>query len=95
MASISQIPGDVLIGPGANLLTGNHPLDPSRRKELICRPIHVSQDAWIGAGATILPGVSIGRHAVVAAGAVVTKSVADNTLVAGVPAKVMGVLPLV
>lgn len=87
------IEDDVLIGPGAKLLTENHPLDPSQRKDLVCQPIHISQNAWIGAGAIILPGVSVGRNAVVAAGAVVTKSVDDNRIVGGVPAKVIGTVP--
>jgi len=77
----------VLIGPRVNLVTENHPLEPSDRRALICRPILVRRNAWIGAGATILPGVTIGENAIVAAGAVVSKEVADNTIVGGVPAK--------
>lgn len=80
---------DVLIGPKANLITENHPLDAANRRSLICRPILVKRKAWIGAGATILPGVTIGENAVVAAGAVVSKDVPDNTIVGGVPAKVI------
>lgn len=80
---------DVLIGPKVNLITENHPLDPANRRALICKPIVIKRNAWIGAAATILPGVTIGEHAVVAAGAVVSKDVPDNTIVAGVPAKVI------
>lgn len=76
-----------LLGPRVNLVTENHPLDPDQRSALITKPITIKQKAWIGAGATILPGVTIGRNAVVAAGAVVTKDVPDNTIVGGVPAK--------
>jgi acetyltransferase-like isoleucine patch superfamily enzyme len=76
-----------LIGPRVNLVTENHPLSPNERSSLLTRPIRIRQKAWIGAGATILPGVTIGQNAVVAAGAVVTKDVADNTIVAGIPAK--------
>ena len=47
----------------------------------------IRRNAWIGAGAVILPGVTVGENAIVAAGAVVTKDVADNTVVAGIPAK--------
>ena len=56
---------------------------------LPCKPVHIGKDAWIGAGATILPGVTVGDNAVVAAGAVVTKDVAPNTIVGGNPAKVI------
>ena len=81
------IEDDVLIGPKVNLITENHPIDPSKRKSLICKPILIKQNAWIGAAATILPGITIGKNAVVAAGSVVTNDVLDNTIVAGVPAK--------
>lgn len=76
-----------LIGPRVNLVTENHPLDPDQRSALLTKPIRIKQKAWIGAGATILPGVTIGRNAVVAAGAVVSRDVPDNTIVGGVPAK--------
>ena len=77
----------VLIGPQVKLVTENHPLDPATRKGLITNPILIKRNAWIGAGATILPGVTIGENAVVAAGAVVTKDVAANTVIGGIPAK--------
>ena len=83
------IEDDVLIGPKVSLLTENHPLDPQERKGLICKPILIKKNAWIGANVTILPGVTIGENAVVAAGAVVVKDVADNSIVGGVPAKVI------
>jgi acetyltransferase-like isoleucine patch superfamily enzyme len=79
----------VLIGPKVNLVTENHPLTPADRRALISKPILVKRNAWIGAAATILPGVTIGENAVVAAGAVVTTDVPDNTIVAGVPAKII------
>jgi len=81
------IEDDVLIGPKVNLITENHPTDPSKRKSLLCKPIVIKRNAWIGAAATILPGVTIGENAIVAAGSVVTKNVPGNTCVAGVPAK--------
>lgn len=87
------IEDDVLIGPKVNLITENHPIDPTNRKTLLCAPILIKKNAWIGAAATILPGVVIGENAVVAAGAVVTKNVPDNTIVAGVPAKVVKEIP--
>lgn len=80
---------NVWIGPGTLIATVNHPLNPAgRRKHLgIAKPVHIGNDVWIGGNATILPGVTIGNNVVVAAGAVVTKDVPDNTLVGGVPAK--------
>ena len=81
------IEDDVQIGPRVNLTTENHPLDPTDRKALLLAPIVVKRNAWIGAGATILPGVTIGENAVVAAGAVVSRDVPPNTVVAGVPAR--------
>lgn len=79
----------VLIGPKVNLVTENHPLDPVNRRALVCKPIIIRRNAWIGAAATVLPGVTIGENAVVAAGAVVTTNVPANVVVAGVPAKIV------
>jgi acetyltransferase-like isoleucine patch superfamily enzyme len=81
------IEDEVLIGPRVNLVTENHPLNPGDRRALICKPITIKRNAWIGAAATILPGVTIGENAVVAAGAVVSKDVPANTVVGGIPAK--------
>jgi acetyltransferase-like isoleucine patch superfamily enzyme len=81
------IEDDVLIGPKVSLITENHPVDPTNRKSLDLAKIVIKKNAWIGAGAIILPGVTVGENAIVAAGAVVTKDVLDNTIVAGVPAK--------
>jgi len=80
---------DVLIGPKVSVITESHPLNPSERKSLLAKPIVIKRNAWIGAGAIILPGVTVGENAVVAAGAVVSKDVPANTVVAGVPAKVV------
>jgi acetyltransferase-like isoleucine patch superfamily enzyme len=84
-----NIEDNVLIGPKVNLITENHPTDPTQRKSLILQPIHIKNNAWIGAGATILPGVTIGENSIVAAGAVVNKDVPANTIVGGVPAKII------
>ena len=81
------IEDDVLIGPKVSLITENHPLNPEERKGLAGKPILIKKNAWIGANATILPGVTIGENAVVAAGAVVSKDVPDDTVVGGIPAK--------
>lgn len=81
----------VMIGPNTMISTVNHPMTPmGRRKHLaIVKPVKIGNDVWIGGNVTILPGVTIGNNVVVAAGAVVTKDVPDNTLVGGVPAKVI------
>lgn len=81
------IEDDVLIGPRVNLVTENHPVDPAKRKQLDLKSILIKRNAWIGAGVTILPGVTVGENAIVAAGAVVNKDVPANTIVGGVPAK--------
>ena len=75
----------VMIGPNVRIVTDNHDFD--NRMVLRCKPVHIKSRAWIGVGAIILPGVTIGENAVVAAGAVVTKDVAPNTIVGGNPAK--------
>lgn len=81
---------DVMIGPKVNLISAGHPVDPvERRNGIVAKPITIGNNVWIGAAATILPGVTIGDNAVVAAGAVVSRSVAASTLVAGVPARVL------
>lgn len=83
------IEDNVLIAPKVSLLSEGHPLEPENRHALISKPIHIKKNAWIGAGATILQGVTIGENAVVASGAVVSKDVPDNTVVGGIPAKII------
>jgi acetyltransferase-like isoleucine patch superfamily enzyme len=83
------IEDNVLIAPKVNLLSEGHPLEPQNRQALMVGPIHIKRNAWIGANATILPGVTIGENAIVAAGAVVSKDVPDNTIVGGIPAKII------
>lgn len=78
-----------LVGHGVVLATLNHHLLPQKRGNMIPRPIYIGQNVWIGARAVVLPGVTIGDGAIVAAGAVVTKDVLPNTVVAGVPAKTL------
>lgn len=80
---------NVLIAPRVNILTVNHPEAPEKRRGLILKPVTVKKGAWIGAGATILPGVTVGENAIVAAGSVVAKDVPPNVIVAGVPAGVV------
>lgn len=83
---------NVLIAPKVNLITIGHPLNPSDRRATYTAPITIGNGVWIGAGASVMPGVTIGENSVVATGAVVTKDVPPNTVVAGVPAKVVKTL---
>lgn len=74
-----------MIAANCQLISNNHDLE--NRWVITCKPVHIGKRAWIGAGATILPGITVGDNAVVGAGSVVTKDVAPNTIVAGNPAK--------
>ena len=80
---------NVIIVPHTLIATVGHPLSPAKRRahSAIAKPIRIGNDVWIGGNVTILPGLTIGNNVVIAAGAVVTKDVQDNSLVAGVPAK--------
>ena len=78
---------DVMLAANVQLLSNNH--DEYDRQVLLCKPIHIKKGAWIGAGASILPGVTIGEYAIVGAGAIVTKDVGDYEVAVGVPAKVV------
>ena len=84
------IEDDVQIAANVQLLTNNH--DPYERRILPCRPILIKKGAWIGAGATILPGICVGAHAIVGAASVVTKDVPDCAVVVGNPARVVKML---
>jgi len=81
------IEDDVMLAANVQLLSNNH--DEYDRQVLLCKPIHIKKGAWIGAGASILPGVTIGEYAIVGAGAIVTKDVGDYEVAVGVPAKVV------
>lgn len=76
-----------LIGHNVVLATLNHDLSPETRSSMIPKPIHIGKNVWIGANSVVLPGVTVGDGAVIAAGAVVTRDVPENTVVGGVPAK--------
>ena len=79
----------VMVGPRVTFITVGHPVDTDeRRMWLTGGPIDVAENVWIGAGATILPGVSIGRDAVIAAGAIVADDVPEASLVTGTKAAV-------
>lgn len=78
-----------LIGMNVTIATLNHGFSLETRKTTYSAPVTIGENVWIGSNATILPNVTIGNNAIVAAGAVVTKNVPKNTIVAGVPAKVI------
>ena len=84
------IEDDVMLAANVQLLSNNH--DEYDRQVLLCKPIHIKKGAWIGAGASILPGVTIGKYAIVGAGAIVTKDVGDYEVAVGVPAKIVKTL---
>ncbi len=85
-----NIADQVMIAHKVNLVTAGHPVEPDKRRAFItAEPITIDTNVWIGAAATVLPGVTIGADSVVAAGAVVTHNVPPATLVAGVPATVI------
>ena len=84
------IEDDAMIAANVSLISNNH--DPYDRQVLLCKPVHIKKGAWIGANATILPGVTVGEYAVVAAGSVVTKDVPDYAVVGGNPAKLIKML---
>jgi acetyltransferase-like isoleucine patch superfamily enzyme len=83
------IEDEVLVGPKVSLITENHPVAPEQRKMLDLKRIVLKRNCWIGANSVILSGVTVGVNSVVAAGSVVTKDVPDDTVVAGVPARVI------
>jgi len=87
-----EIGDHVLLGPGVHLYTATHPPDAAERRSglELAKPIAVGDDAWLGGGAIVLPGVTIGARAVVGAGSVVTRDVSADERVAGNPARPIG-----
>lgn len=81
---------DVMMAANVQLLSNNH--DEYDRQILTCKPIHIKKGAWIGAGVSILAGVTVGEYAIVGAGAIVTKDVPDYAVVVGSPARVVKTL---
>jgi len=80
-----EIDDDAMLAANVSLISNNH--DLYDRAVLLCKPVKVCKGAWIGAGAMIMPGVRVGRYAVVGAGAIVTKDVEDYQVVVGNPAR--------
>ena len=83
------IEDNVMLAPKVSLLSEGHPISAKDRKTLTTDKIHIKKNAWIGANATILQGVTIGENSVVAAGAIVSKDVPDNTVVGGITPKIL------
>ena len=85
------IGADVQIGPNVQLLTPTHPLDPEVRRSGLeaAEPITIEDNVWLGGGVIVCPGVTIGRDAVVGAGAVVTKDLPPGVLAVGNPARIL------
>jgi len=80
----------VFFGPSVHIYTASHPTEfKLRRKRAFAKPVSIGDDCWIGGGAIICPGVTIGNRCVIAAGSVVTKNIPDDSLAAGIPAKVI------
>ena len=84
-----EIGDDTFIAPKVNLITLNHVVNPFERSTTIAKPIKIGKRVWIGIAATVLPGVTIGDNSILGAGAVVTKDVPPNVIVAGNPARII------
>jgi maltose O-acetyltransferase len=89
-----KIGDDVQIGPRVQLLTPTHPLEPELRREKweAAEPIAIGDNAWLGGGVVVCPGVTIGADTVVGAGAVVTRDLPPRVLAVGAPARVVRTL---
>lgn len=84
---------NTFIAPKVNLITINHPAEPSKRNCTYGAPIVIGRNVWIGIASTVLPGVTIGDNSIVGANSVVTHDVPPNTIVAGCPARKIGDVP--
>ncbi|KAN0012139.1 hypothetical protein ACTFIV_005694 [Dictyostelium citrinum] len=87
---------NAMLAPNVQLYSATHPIDPTERNSGLefGKPITIGDNAWIGGGAIICPGVTLGDNVVVGAGAVVTKSFGSNVVIAGNPAKVIKEIPV-
>ena len=80
-----------MIGPNVTIATAGHPISPRLRERVYQYnvPVHIGRNCWIGAGAVILPGVTIGDHSVIGAGSVVTKDIPAGVVAVGNPCRVL------
>lgn len=95
LAGSITLQDDVTLGHGVSIITAMHSIGPSTHRagdQIIIKPVTIEVGAWLGANVTVLPGVRVGAGAIVAAGAVVTRDVPPNVVVAGVPARVVKTL---
>ena len=81
----------VMLGPRVTISAASHPVDPELRRQAYQYdlPVVLEENVWVGAGATILPGVTIGKNSVIGAGSVVTKDIPENVVAFGVPCRVI------
>ena len=89
-----MIEDDVLLAPHVHITDRNHTFEdislPIRKQSVVSPgPVRIKSEAWLGYGCQIMPNVTIGKHSIVAAGAIVTRDVPDYSLVAGIPAKII------
>lgn len=89
--NLVRIGHDVLLGPKVQIYTAHHPLDPDVRRTLVetASPVTIEDDVWVGGGAIICPGVTVGRGSTIGAGSVVTRDVPERVLAAGNPCRVI------
>ncbi|RLV94888.1 hypothetical protein JA1_001422 [Spathaspora sp. JA1] len=89
--SIVRIGDNVMCGPNVSILTPTHPVDPTLRSSGLenALPVTIGNNVWLGAGSTVLPGVTIGDGCVIGAGCVVNKDIPANSVVVGVPGRVV------
>ncbi len=80
-----------MIGPNVTIVTAGHPIQPGLREKVyeFNIPVRIGRNVWVGAGAVLLPGVSVGDNSVIGAGSVVTRDIPANVVAAGVPCRVL------
>lgn len=84
-----EIGSNTLIAANCVIASVTHPIDIELRRELVFEKVTIKENCWLGANVVVLPGVTIGRNSIVAAGSVVTEDIPQNSIVAGGPAKLM------
>jgi acetyltransferase-like isoleucine patch superfamily enzyme len=84
-----RIHDNVLIAANCVITSVTHPIAAAERHQMVLAPVELQENCWLGAGTMVMPGVTIGKNSIVAAGSVVTKDIPDNCICAGVPAKIV------